>query len=74
MGAPVKARISSNLLSVIRGEYREMPGMRLTRAQFQRLWALDEAECEQAVRELIADGFLGEDVSGRFHRTIDLSV
>jgi hypothetical protein len=55
------------LLSVIQGEYREMPGMRLTRAQFQRLWRLSEIECTRAISALMTEGFLGEDGRGRLH-------
>ena len=30
------------LVHRVRGEFLEMPGLRLTRAQAQRLWGLDE--------------------------------
>jgi hypothetical protein len=59
------------LLSVIRGEYREMPGMRLTRAQFRRLWQLDELECDRTIQRLLAEQFLGEDRHGRLHCLCD---
>jgi hypothetical protein len=52
------------LLRAIAWEYREMPGMRLTLAQFGRLWNLDAPECEEVVRELIARGDLSEDDAG----------
>ncbi len=71
MGAvsPAIARQSAppleHLLRAIAGEYREMPGMRLTLAQFGRLWNLDASECEEVVRELIARGDLSEDDEGR---------
>jgi hypothetical protein len=61
------ASVSCDLLSVIQGEYREMPGMRLTRAQFQRLWRLSEIECTRAISALMTEGFLGEDGRGRLH-------
>jgi hypothetical protein len=54
-----------HLLRAIAGEYREMPGMRLTRDQFRRLWSLDAAQCEEVVRELIARGDLSECRDGR---------
>ena len=60
-----------SLLTVIQGEYREMPGMRLTRPQFQRLWRLSEIECNQAVSTLVTEGFLAEDGRGRLHRVLD---
>ena len=42
-----------------------MPGMRLTLAQFGRLWNLTSTECEGIVRELIERGDLSEDDEGR---------
>ena len=44
----------AHLLRAIASEYREMPGMRLTPAQFGRLWNLDASQCEEVVQELIA--------------------
>jgi hypothetical protein len=54
-----------HLLRAIASEYREMPGMRLTLAQFGRLWNLAPSQCEEVVRELIARGDLSEDDEGR---------
>lgn len=42
----------------IRGEYREMPGMRLTVAQARRLWQLDAGQCDAVLEALVAEGFL----------------
>jgi hypothetical protein len=61
----------SHLLSVIVGEYREMPGMRLTRVQFRRLWNLDASQCEVLVGELIARGELSQGRDGRLGRPSD---
>jgi hypothetical protein len=61
-----------HLLSVIRGEYAEMPGMRLTRAQFRRLWHLDETGCDRAIQALTTTGFLNQDRDGRLHRGCDV--
>jgi hypothetical protein len=47
------------LLDRIRGEYREMPGMRLTLPQAQRLWQVAAADCESALDALVQEGFLG---------------
>jgi hypothetical protein len=49
---------SQQLLDRIRGEYREMPGLRLTLAQAQRLWQVDRTECESALEALLQEGFL----------------
>jgi hypothetical protein len=51
------------LLTRIRGEYQEMPGLRLTLTQASRLWHLDSATCEEALEELRLEGFL--------HRTLE---
>lgn len=47
-----------NLLRRIQGEYREMPGLRLTPAQAQRLWGLTERECESLMHILTDTRFL----------------
>ena len=62
---------SSALLCVIRGEFREMPGMRLTRAQFRRLWNLTSQECDRLLTHLLQDEFLVEVRDGRFARKAD---
>jgi hypothetical protein len=72
MPTPAMCSIPDHLLSVIRGEYAEMPGMRLTRAQFRRLWLLDETECDGAIRVLTEEGFLDQDRAGRLHRVRDV--
>jgi hypothetical protein len=46
------------MLRRIRAEYLEMPGLKLTRAQARRLWAIDEATCGQLLDSLTQDGFL----------------
>jgi hypothetical protein len=56
------------ILGAIREEFVEMPCMRLTRAQFRRLWHLTPAESERLVGDLIALGFLAEDPQGRIGR------
>lgn len=47
----------------IRGEYLEMPGLRLTLAQACRLWQIDTATCHEILSDLVTDHFL--------HRTVD---
>jgi hypothetical protein len=70
LARPASAR--ADLLLTIAGEYREMPGMRLTRTQFGRLWNLDRFQCEEVVRELIARGDLSEDDDGRIGSRCDV--
>jgi len=38
--------VTDDALIRIRGEYLEMPGLRLTTRQAQRLWHFDHARCE----------------------------
>ena len=59
------------ILRRIRGEYREMPGMRLTEDQAMRLWALDRPTCRRVLDSLVASHYLEQDHSGQFARTHD---
>ena len=52
----------------IRGEYLEMPGLRLTRPQAQRLWGLDEQTCVQLLDWLTEDRFLLRRDDGTYAR------
>jgi hypothetical protein len=45
-------------LQLIRAEYLESPGLRLTKAQVQRLWGLDPGVCETLLTTLVRAGFL----------------
>ena len=42
----------------VRGEFNEMPGLRLTRNQAARLWALDPMSCDEILNRLVAASFL----------------
>ena len=55
----------------IRGEYLEMPGLRLTRPQAQRLWGLDEQTCVQLLDSLTEDRFLLRRSDGTYARLTD---
>ena len=70
--APRALESRDHLIHLIAGEYREMPGMRLTRPQFCRMWRLAAAECEEVVRELVARDYLSEGPDGRLGRRTDL--
>jgi hypothetical protein len=52
----------------IRGEYLEMPGLRLTAAQARRLWRLDESSCDAVLGALVDDRFLAKTRDGAFIR------
>ena len=50
---------------LVRAEYLEMPGLRLTASQAQRLWDLDAPNCLAVLSQLVAIGFLSE-AHGRY--------
>lgn len=59
------------LLRRIRGEFLEMPGLRLTCPQAQRLWALDLDTCTAILDALVKAEFLMRLSDGRYARTSD---
>jgi hypothetical protein len=52
----------------VRGEYREMPGMRLTVEQAMRMWLLDRETCQHVLNTLVAAHYLERDENGRYAR------
>lgn len=52
----------------IRGEYREMPGLRLTISQAGRLWHLEARRCQAILNALVDAGFLRRTHDGAFIR------
>jgi hypothetical protein len=58
-----------NLLRRARGEYREMPGLRLTLDQAMRLWDLDRRTCVRLLDSLVASHYLEIDGTGRYRKT-----
>jgi hypothetical protein len=61
------------LLSRIRGEFLEMPGLRLTAAQARRLWDIDVETCDRILAALVQSQFLQHDRDGRYVRSRDRS-
>lgn len=59
------------LLGRIRGEYLEMPGLRLTRQQAQRLWGLDDATSAHILHVLVERKFLICAPDGKYVRLTD---
>jgi hypothetical protein len=55
---------SSGLENLIRAEYDDMPGHCLSRAQIQRMWLLEPAACEGALRSLVDEGYLRQARNG----------
>jgi hypothetical protein len=56
------------LLSQIKGEYREMPGLCVTLSQACRLWHLDSDTCTNVLSQLVEDHFLRQTPKGLFVR------
>ena len=56
------------LIERVRGEYLEMPGLRLTGVQAQRLWGLDQRRCDLVFRALTEARFLTRTSDGAFVR------
>ncbi|HSK11223.1 MAG TPA: hypothetical protein VK911_16690 [Vicinamibacterales bacterium] len=48
----------------IRAEFLEMPGLKLTVPQAQRLWGVDRHTCEAVIEELTASRFLARTRDG----------
>lgn len=57
-----------NFLGRVRAEYWEMPGLKLTPAQAQRLWGLDRESCGALLGELFSSGFLARTRDGALVR------
>ena len=61
-----QATTMEHLLRRIQGEFREMPGLRLTCRQAQRLWNLDALVCESILAALVDVRFLVQTTDGLF--------
>lgn len=53
-------------LDVIEAEYREIPGLHLTKAQMQRLWGIDSGACDALVDSLVAARILRRTAHGTY--------
>ena len=63
--APALA-VDETILRRARAEYLEMPGLRLTSAQAQRLWGLDGRTCDELLTTLTQAHFLARTRDGSF--------
>jgi hypothetical protein len=63
--------LNEEVVHRIRGEYTEMPGLRITLPQAQRLWGLDAALCRLALDCLVQTGFLRRTEAGQYLRLSD---
>ena len=71
MNGHTRARIDDRLLQRVCGEFLEMPGLRLTCKQAQRLWGLDEPTCRELLEYLVDAKFLRPSGPGMYARTSD---
>jgi hypothetical protein len=62
-------QVREDVLRRAQGEYIEMPGLRLTTAQAQRLWGLDRAACDALLGALVDAKFLFRTRDGAFMRS-----
>jgi hypothetical protein len=56
------------VLQRIQGEFVEMPGLRLTAAQAQRLWGLERDVCHALLGALVDARFLAQTRDGAYVR------
>ena len=61
--------VDASIVRRIQAEYLEMPGLRLSSAQAQRLWGLDRLTCEKLLVELTHARFLVRTRDGSFVRS-----
>ena len=61
-------KVRDQLAHRIQSEYLEMPGLRLTHEQAQRLWALDNETCTAILEALVEIKFLVCGSDGRYKR------
>ena len=64
-------RTTQAIVSRIRAEYLEMPGMRLTTRQVQRLCGVEQTLCKAVLDSLIDAGFLCVKPDGSYARSDD---
>jgi hypothetical protein len=55
-----------DVLALMRMEYAELPGLKLTAWQAQRLWGLPQDVCDRALATLIAEGRLVRTLDGGY--------
>jgi hypothetical protein len=67
-------RTIEELLNRLRAEFLEMPGMRLTPEQAQRLLGLEQGLCQTVLDSLVHARFLRVSADGRYARVTDLEM
>ncbi len=56
----------TDLIRRVRGEYLEMPGLKLTTTQASRLWGLDRHTCQRLLDTLVDARFLIRGPAGSY--------
>jgi len=54
------------LVNRIKAEYLELPGLQLTPWQAQRLWGLDQVQCDAILEVLVETSFLRKTRNGAY--------
>ena len=58
----------SALVERVRSEFREMPGLWVTRSEARRLFGVPEDICERVLNQLVAEGALMRSADGIYRR------
>jgi hypothetical protein len=66
--------IAKELLNRVQAEFREMPGLRITKKQLERLCGLERLLCQAILDALVDDGFLCANSDGTYARPSDQRV
>ena len=61
----------TRLLTVVEGEFREMPCLKLTKDQIKRMWSLDQPTCDAMLETLQARHVLRAEPGGKYARDED---
>lgn len=56
------------LVTAVKREYEDMPGLALTLEQARRLWALEPRTCSVVLARLVESGYLCRTDGGRYSR------
>jgi hypothetical protein len=67
---PPRSAPLAALLQRVRDEYREMPGLTLTKPQAMRLFGVAPSVCAAVLRALVMEDFLSRTGDGLFVRSI----
>jgi hypothetical protein len=69
-----RMRTIHDVLARLRGEYLEMPGLRLTAEQVQRLCGIERMLCQSILDRLVDGAFLSVNPDGTYARLMDGNI